>query len=218
MPRAARCATSAVSSTPSNITEPDVGSIRRVTQRAVVLLPHPDSPTIDSTSPRLTSNDTPDTACTIDGRPSPRGAPQHELLDEVADRRATGRRWRRSLGHVEPSAASAGFIGSTSHTTLVGPQVVLRRVRHVAGVDGVPAPWRERAADGIVEQRRGSAADRHQLALGTIEARQRLQQRRRVRVLRAVEGVDRRRRLDDLAGVHHVHDGRRARRRRRGRG
>ena len=42
----------------------DVGSIRRSTQRAVVDLPQPDSPTSPSVSPRLTANDTPSTAWT----------------------------------------------------------------------------------------------------------------------------------------------------------
>ena len=52
-----------VSSVPSNVTEPASGSTMRSTQRAVVLLPQPDSPTRLSVSPRPTSNDTSDTAC-----------------------------------------------------------------------------------------------------------------------------------------------------------
>ena len=54
---------SAISS-PSNLIEPLVGSSRRSSSRPVVDLPQPDSPTRPSVSPRLTSNDTPSTACT----------------------------------------------------------------------------------------------------------------------------------------------------------
>ena len=51
-------------SRPSNLIEPLVGSSRRSSSRPVVDLPQPDSPTSPSVSPRLTSNDTPSTACT----------------------------------------------------------------------------------------------------------------------------------------------------------
>src|ERR1700743_2926192 len=43
---------------------PDVGSIRRHSRRAVVLLPHPVSPTMPRVSPSLTSKETPSTAFT----------------------------------------------------------------------------------------------------------------------------------------------------------
>jgi hypothetical protein len=55
-------ASSVVSSSPSSWTEPEVGSMRRMTDLAVVVLPQPDSPTSDSVSPRATWNDTPSTA------------------------------------------------------------------------------------------------------------------------------------------------------------
>ncbi len=49
-------------SSPSNVTMPDVGSSRRITIIEVVDLPHPDSPTRPTLSPRLTSNEMPSTA------------------------------------------------------------------------------------------------------------------------------------------------------------
>src|SRR3954470_7075793 len=51
-------------SRPLNVIEPDVGSTRRSSRRAVVDLPQPDSPTSPSVSPRMTSKDTPSTALT----------------------------------------------------------------------------------------------------------------------------------------------------------
>ena len=49
---------------PSKTISPSEGSIRRITQRAVVDLPQPDSPTSPSVSPRFTANETPSTAWT----------------------------------------------------------------------------------------------------------------------------------------------------------
>jgi hypothetical protein len=53
-----------VTSLPWNRTLPDVGSTSRSTERAVVDLPQPDSPTIPSVSPCRTSKLTPHTAWT----------------------------------------------------------------------------------------------------------------------------------------------------------
>ena len=50
---------------PSKSISPDVGSIRRSTQRPVVDLPQPDSPTSPSVSPRAISKSTPSTARTL---------------------------------------------------------------------------------------------------------------------------------------------------------
>src|SRR5579864_1723784 len=49
---------------PSKITSPDVGSSSRKTQRPIVVLPEPLSPTSPSVSPRRMANDTPSTALT----------------------------------------------------------------------------------------------------------------------------------------------------------
>ena len=49
-------------SRPSRVIFPEVGSRRRVSSRAVVLLPHPDSPTMEKVSPRLTAKFSPSTA------------------------------------------------------------------------------------------------------------------------------------------------------------
>ena len=51
-------------SLPLNRTEPDVAGSRRSSMRPVVDLPHPDSPTRPSVSPRRTWKLTPQTACT----------------------------------------------------------------------------------------------------------------------------------------------------------
>ena len=59
---------SVVSSMPSNLTEPEVGSISRSTQRPTVDFPEPDSPTSPSVWPGADPNDTPDTACTVPHR------------------------------------------------------------------------------------------------------------------------------------------------------
>ena len=53
-----------LTSRPSNVISPDVGSMRRSSVRPVVVFPQPDSPTTPSVSPRATSNDTSFTACT----------------------------------------------------------------------------------------------------------------------------------------------------------
>ena len=57
-------ARSASTSVPSNVTRPDVGSIRRRIARPVVVFPHPDSPTSASVSPRAMSKLTSSTART----------------------------------------------------------------------------------------------------------------------------------------------------------
>ena len=57
-----------VMSVPAKVTLPAVGSSSRVTSRAVVLFPQPDSPTIEKVSPVRTSKSTPSTACTTAGR------------------------------------------------------------------------------------------------------------------------------------------------------
>ena len=67
---ASRSAESVVSSSPSSFTEPEVGSTRRTTDFAVVVLPQPDSPTSASVSPRSTVKETSSTAW-IGGRPLP---------------------------------------------------------------------------------------------------------------------------------------------------
>ena len=51
-------------SCPSNRTTPALGSISRNASRAVVLFPHPLSPTNAKVSPGITWNDTPSTART----------------------------------------------------------------------------------------------------------------------------------------------------------
>ncbi len=51
-------------SRPSNMTEPPVGSIRRMMARPVVDFPHPDSPTSPSVLRASSSNETPSTAFT----------------------------------------------------------------------------------------------------------------------------------------------------------
>ena len=52
----------AVRSCPSKWMAPAVGSDKRSTDSAVVVLPEPDSPTMASVRPRASSKDTPSTA------------------------------------------------------------------------------------------------------------------------------------------------------------
>ena len=59
-----RAPDASVMSWPSKRIEPEVGSIRRSSRRAVVDLPQPDSPTRPSVSPFMTSKEMPSTACT----------------------------------------------------------------------------------------------------------------------------------------------------------
>ncbi len=59
-----RAPLAAVMSSPSSSTRPEVGSSSRITSRAVVDLPDPDSPTSPSVSPLRMVNDTPSTAWT----------------------------------------------------------------------------------------------------------------------------------------------------------
>ena len=55
---------SEVKSSPSSVTVPSVGSVRRRTHLPVVDLPQPDSPTMAKVSPRCTSKETSSRACT----------------------------------------------------------------------------------------------------------------------------------------------------------
>ena len=54
-----------VMSRPSKMIEPAVGSMRRRMSRPTVVLPHPDSPTRPTVSPRRTTRSTPSTAWTV---------------------------------------------------------------------------------------------------------------------------------------------------------
>ena len=93
-------------SRPSKVIFPPVGSSSRVSSRPVVLLPQPDSPTIENVSPRLTAKFTPSTACTAPTwrRSSPPriGKCLTRSLDDDQVRvllRASGRRLMRRRGH-----------------------------------------------------------------------------------------------------------------------
>ena len=141
-----------VSSTPSNLTEPAVGSIRRSTQRPVVLLPQPDSPTRPSVSPRSTSKDTPDTACTMRRPAAARGcgAPGTALTRSRTARaalvsgmiarrrlqRPAHRQHARRLGGAERRAARVVAGAGVDRVRAARAERATRRGREHAG--GVP--------------------------------------------------------------------------------
>src|SRR5690348_13030941 len=62
MPRRRSCGGIVRMSLPATVIVPDVGSIRRLIMRRVVVFPHPDGPTRHATSPGASSNDRSPTA------------------------------------------------------------------------------------------------------------------------------------------------------------
>ena len=98
--------TASVSSSPSSFTEPEVGSTRRSTDFAVVVLPQPDSPTSASVSPRSTVKETSSTAW-IGGRALPSQRLGREVvLAQVLDGEQ-GRSSARSVGACGAASAAS---------------------------------------------------------------------------------------------------------------
>ena len=191
--------------------------------RAVVLLPQPVSPTMPSVSPRITSNDTPSTACTaptcrwkmiprVIGKCLTRsrtsisaslGATVSALrLDAARARppgpcpaRSSAQSCRRVVGLEQAGDEVAVLVGDRLELRLDLP-VALAHVR-TARMEG--------AAAGKGDQARRPTGDRHQrLVARAVEPGDRPQQAPGVRVLRAhAKIVVGRRLLDDLAGIHH---------------
>ena len=206
---------SAVTSRSSNTTRPAVGSIRRRTHRASVLLPEPDSPTIASTSPGWISRSTSSTACTtasLPEEPPVGGEVLHETLD-AQDRRPGLRRrdlvGERHLAHAAPPAEAwscwpACFVASDEPAR---DQVVVRLVRERrhgrAFVHHVRAARREAAPRRRVREIRHPSADHAERSRLLLLGREGGQQRLRVRMTRGPEDLRDGRDLDQLPGVHH---------------
>ena len=206
-------------SRPSKRIVPLVGSSRRITSRAVVLLPQPVSPTIPSVSPRITSNDTPSTACTA---PTWRWKRIPRVIGKCLTRSRTSTSASLMPAVLELDASRAAVVRQLAGLSQLAPTAA-RRVSVVAagrrrGARSRPATgsscgstrrWRvahvraarvERAAAGQRDQARRAARDRHErLVARAVEARDRLQQAPRVGVLGRVEDRVGRRLLDDLA-------------------
>ena len=150
-------ADSVVSSSPSSCTEPEVGSIRRTTDLAVVVLPQPDSPTSASVSPRATVNETSSTAW-IGGGAWPnqrlgREVVLAQLLDREQGRGAHGAASSGTCSAMRPSAATKQ---ATPWPRGVGEE---RRLLDAAARLGVAAARREGAAAAELVRRRHHARD-----------------------------------------------------------
>ena len=192
-------------SRPSKRIVPLVGSSSRIIRRAVVLLPQPVSPTMPSVSPRITSNDTPSTACTapiwlLEDDP----ARDREVLDEVAD---LDQRVAHAVLLLEVDAAARGSRAPCPARSS-RPELLARLARQQArdecpfssgtgsscgstravALAHVRTARVERAAAGQRDQARRPAGDRDErLVARAVEPRDRSQQPPGVRVLGRIE-------------------------------
>src|SRR5689334_6640154 len=177
-------------SRPSNLATPAVGGSRRISTWARVDLPQPDSPTTPRVSPLFNENETPSTALTW---PTVR-------LNSTPTR--TGKCLTRPSTSRIGSATSDDLLRDVAPAGAAHAEVVHGRDLRDAPVEHARAARVERAARRDVGQRRRQALDRLELLPLEVQARQRLEQRLRVRVARRAEqlvdvGV-----LDDAARVH----------------
>jgi hypothetical protein len=166
-----------VMSRPSKTRRPSVASSRRMTQRAIVDFPQPDSPTTPSVSPRLTLKLTPSTAftaatCFWNTIPRVHGKVLLEVLDDeqlVAADPSVRRCRLCSLGCLRQRPRGACRLAVLRLLVEVAALQVLRLVGD--GAAGAPRPCRshdvraarvEAAAARRVEQRRRLALDLHE--------------------------------------------------------
>ena len=172
-----------VTSVPSKMIVPAVASTSRITARAKVDLPQPDSPTRPSVSPRRTSSDTPSTARTVADPP----LDDEALGDREVDLEALGaqQRLRRPVGGGGRRRGSGDAASSTPapleaggheplalrgvparHLVAVGSvrRLLERWILDAAALLHVEAARRERAARDLPRQVGRLALDRHQLA------------------------------------------------------
>ena len=170
---AARCGRGPISSSPSNLIEPDVGSISRSRQRPTVVLPLPDSPTRPSVSPASSVNDTSETACTL--RVSTWN-PLGERTSNVLTRSSTDQDRRRD---IRPDTRTSS-VGANAGR-LDGRRTAAARAARRARLDRVRAARRERAARRRPQHVRRRAGDREQpvVPVRGIDAQQALRVRMR---------------------------------------
>ena len=184
--------------------------------RAIVVLPHPDSPASASTSPSCSVSVAPSTARAMSGFFAPDPGPQAdaglELDLQIADlddrpSEVGGRRRRYDLrAHVAASAAAGmGPVHEQAGRASARAGVVELGIDRSAVLEHRRAPRVERAArgDGLRVGRVAPEARRLAPEAVVADLGERGRECRRVGVLRVVEDVLGRALLDDPAGVHH---------------
>src|ERR1043165_7108678 len=160
-------------SSPSNTTRPPVGSSSRITHRAIVDLPHPDSPTTPSVSPLLTVNETPSTART---RPISRWNTIPRVIGKCFSGSSTtssssgigssGRHGHHGRGELLRLSLACVLVEVAGDPVLgVARERIGRRLLVPADVHDVRAAKVEPASGWRVQQRGRRTRDRMQLAL-----------------------------------------------------
>src|SRR5262245_26329820 len=182
-----------VTSVASSRTEPDVGLMRRSTQRATVDLPQPDSPTSPKVSPVAMSKETPSTARTSERRP------------RMASSQAPSPRMGKFL--ARPSTLSNGCT-TRLHGVTCDPVIRVdqfkRRQDLPANVQAIRATRHIAASGGSIQQRRDGTRDRLKSHLA-IDARDRTHQGARVGMHWLLEQRARGGSFDELTRVHDGH-------------
>ena len=189
---------------------PPVGACRPTTQRAIVVLPEPDSPTSATHSPRPTANDTSEAATTVPARV-----------------RCSARSSSTASSDAAPASVVVAPCGGTCWTTDVqlpadaahppaGVGLQQRRHGGVAVRHVQRAARRERAARRPLAHADGHALDAAQLARRRVVGDRR-HETAGVGMPRAAQHLLRRALLDDAPRVHDGDAVRRSSRRRRGR-
>src|SRR6476659_1455792 len=199
-----------VMSRSSKMIRPAVGSRRRRMHRASVDLPHPDSPTMPSVSPRLTVKLTSSTALTA--APSfwktiPRVIEKYFLTFSTTRRSLTIASSRCGLvDHLDDLRALAALrlVVQPAPLEMVGPG---RRLEdgHLrpADVHRVRTSRVEPAAVGRAHERGRLPGNLDEPVDLGVEPRKRAEEAPRVRMARAVEDLSDGCLLDDLSAVHH---------------
>src|SRR5688500_18286684 len=167
-------------SLPSTTTLPLEGANNPMIRLAVVVLPHPDSPTMASTSPGRSSRDTPSTALTS---------------DLAAPFRTS--RSRRGRGKETETWLRLSTVSDMRHRALLDqeaggsaslPQNVDRRLLSVAALEGIRASRCEAAPGRDLVDPGRVARYRHKGPFGFVQVRERLEEKLGVRMLGV--GVD----------------------------
>ncbi len=148
-------------SRPWTTTFPLVGASSPIIRLAVVVFPHPDSPTMARTSPGRSSRETPSTAL-ISDRDSP----------------ARVSRSVRGRGNETETWLRLRTVSDTRHRALLEQEAggfplraqhIARRLLDVATVEGGRAPRGETTSDGYLIDPGRVSGDRHQFPLGIVE-------------------------------------------------
>src|SRR5213594_966844 len=162
---------SRVTSCPSKVTLPSVGSMRRRMQRPAVVLPQPLSPTSPSTSPGITENEIPSTALTW---PTVRENSPF-LIGKCFLRPATwssGSGTARFLARDGVEPAGGDLLGAPAARQVVGAEPDQRRIG-AAAVLGHRAARMEAAAGREAQRARDIPGDDAQTLVADAEPRKR---------------------------------------------